>query len=422
MRVLWALMTLGLAACGGEEATGPNRKGYTEQGATDSLDAAVPRDVCNDKGGKQITVRGIAPMGLTQDHLGQPLDKNFRPIPGEIGKSLFPGGEHRTTPVNSMEAVFDTVDTQRQFHASVSVGVTLSISGESLGAGADSGSVPVGITVGANYTKDSLDRYATYRTSQVREVRELNDATYMRPPPAGAVWYLSRIFYGKQYEIYMKGTSRTMSAGVKAGVNVAGVGVQVPIDKVKQNGGIEVGVRGRGLTPLTPQPVILTDPDQVQNFYQADPAFAGVPIYVEYRSIPSVCVPPDEDIPWLAPQRIRFSIDSIDVSAPLGNWTLDARCTLNNEPLDFTGRRFWNGLQVSSPRTYTVYEGAWQTGGVETDVLKCGIEGGAGHSAVPWNGFSYNIKKDNGIVKSTFDSAQGGVNYRVHYTLEFTRL
>jgi len=124
-------------------------------------------------------------------------------------------------------------------------------------------------------------RFASYQAQQIEYVLELNDATPMRSPPPGAVYYPWRVYYGRSYDVVFVGEAASFHAGVKADLwNVASVDIQA---YAKQRN-IEARMRGRGLKASNQRAIFARTPAEVEQAYE--PTSQPVPIFVEYRQLP----------------------------------------------------------------------------------------------------------------------------------------
>lgn len=375
-------------------------------------EAVAPEDGCNTQGGAQLTLRASAPLGINDAHLGQPTDAHFEPMAGDQGKSLFPDGKVRTTVINNMEHKFEAVESTRGFDANVSVSYA--------GFG-------VGVSGGDATTK----RFATYSASQIADVHEIDEATKFRTAPPGATWYLARIFYGHQYSVVFSGEQKKMNAGVKASFfGIVGGGVK----KFGEDNDIQFNAIGRGMMPANGDAVFAKTPEDIQKAYKSDgPA---VPIFVEYRSIPKACVPPDQQIKWLSPKRVRLTYDSIDVYSKGGDcWTMEAKCTINDKALVLDKSQIWDKQKlgddckkdIPGPKgsaTYCPYNlyFATQLSAMDGDIINCGVGGTFGSgSALPYSQFTFRLDdKSPATSKGDFGEGNSGIEYRVHYGLEVT--
>lgn len=362
--------------------------------------------------GAPVTMTAMAPLGINDAWLGRPLDAHFEAFAGTDGESLFPKGTARRQALAQMEHAITAVETKRSLDANI--GASYGIWGASASGGESTGK-----------------RFATYRASQMVESREIDDATEMRTPPPNAVWYVSRIFYGRSYELVFSGDARTFNASVRARLYFASGGVKTFTETNK----IEVTAKGRGLEPATGEAIFAKNADEIQKLYRQ--SGEAVPIMVEYRTIPRTCVPDDEPIAWLEPKRVRLTYDAIDVYRKAADgWTVDAKCSVQDKEIVVEPQNVWTnkgGLadacksDVPGPRgasTYCTFNMYWATN-IELfdgDRLRCGIKGTMGGQAgtkeIPYAELSHVIGKDFAApISGAFGDGDDATEYRVHYTL-----
>ncbi len=356
-----------------------------------------------------ITMLASAPLGISEAHLGRPVDASFESFAGEAGATLFPKGTVRKQGLHRMEHGVVAMESKRTTDANIG------ISAKSWGLGADTG-------------KGSASRFASYRASQLVEAREIDDTTEVRTPPPGAVWYIARIYYGRSYELVFHGTHSTFHAGVKARLFFAKGGVKT----FAEQNGLSIFAQGRGLEPVNGQAIFAQGEEEISKAYQqsGDP----VPIMVEYRSIPRTCVPDDEAVEWVEPYRARVTFDAIDVYRHcMDTWSLEAKCSVNDRPVVLEQPTIWKdrtGVSSQCMRgepgpqgnpdycPYQLYFGA-NIELVEGDRVRCGVTGtigtGAGAKAIVPSEFSEIVTKSGTQAKTTFGDGDANVEYRVHY-------
>lgn len=403
------VLALPVAACAAEV---PLFQGEQETKAEVTMSDAGPETKCSRAdAGAPITMLALAPMGISEAQLGRPLDAHFEAFAGQDGERLFPRGQIRKQGLHQMEHSITAMESRRSWEANI--GVSAAVWGVSASGG-----------------QGSTKRFASYRASQLVESREIDDATEMRPPPPNAVWYVSRLFYGRSYELVFSGDARTFNAAVRARLYFATGGVKMFSETNK----IEVKAQGRGLEPANGEAIFATNADEIQKGYRQ--AGEPVPVMVEYRTIPRACVPDDEPIPWLEPKRVRLAFDTIDVYKKAADgWTVDAKCTITDKDVIVEQPSIWNnksGLSsgcksdVPGPRgasSYCSYNMYWATGIdlFDGDRLRCGIKGTMGGQAgtkeIPYAELSQVITKDLQPVTGTFGDGDNTTEYRVHYTL-----
>lgn len=374
-------------------------------------DAGPPQPpVCNaNESMATISLVASAPIGTSEAHLGKPLDAHFESFAGPDGATLFPTGAVRKQALARMEHRIATMDTKRSKEANL-------------------GAWYKGFSGEVNVGNVKEKRFGSYRASQLAEFREIDDATEMRGAPKGAVWYISRIFYGRSFELVVTGDSRTFNAGVKAKFFVFKGGAKT----LTQTTGLTANAIGRGLEPTSGDAIFAQSPEEITAAYKA--TGEPVPIYVEYRTIPRACVPNDEDETWLMPHNARVTFDRIDIyEGGKMLWDLEATCLINDKETFLDNGTIWSrkegiradcGLtDVRGPKgapDYCRYDLYWATNlsVFDGDRVRCGVKGTAGDrmTKLPNSEFSEVVAKDT-KVSSTFGDGDTTFEYRVHYTL-----
>jgi hypothetical protein len=359
-----------------------------------------------------LTLLASAPLGISENHLGRPVDASFESFAGETGASLFPKSKVTKQGLHRMEHAMMTMDSKRGKEANIDVGAKLW-----------GGSASVG--------KDNESRFASYRASQLVEFREIDDTTEIRSDgPKGAVWYIARIFYGRSFELVLHGEKSRFNASVKARYKIAKGGVKT----FAEQNGLSVAAQGRGLEPVDGEAIFAQGEEEISKAYKqsGDP----VPVAVEYRSIPRSCVPADEAIEWVAPWRARVTFDSIDVYRHGdSNWNLEARCMVNDRLLQLDNPIIWSArtgvgsqctrgaLGPQGDADFCPYKLYWSEGIelVEGDRLRCGLTGtigsGQGARTIVKSEFNEVVTKGMTQKATTFGDGDGSVEYRVHYAI-----
>jgi hypothetical protein len=399
---LW--LAIGCSAAGEEEEEATDQAGATTK-------SGPAPGTCPNPSPEVITVKAPAPIGLGIHHLGRPVDADFQPIPGEAGKSLFVTDTVRTTTVNSIEHKFTTIETTRGFSANVRAWA--------FAAGAST---------------RTTNRYASYHAYQIADVREIDDATQMNTAPPGAVYYLWRIHYGHSFEMVVSGEDRSFTTNVRAEFLVAGGGISA----FASSHNLAATAIGRGLEPLTGEAIFATSTSQITSSYtsKGEP----VPIFAEYRSIPKTCIPPDEQINWRQPGKIRVAFDKVNVyddgSFGSDEWSLNAKCTVNDKEVPLTNIEVMPKTGVSDncdddlkgPKgnsSYCAYDLSWATNleVLDGDQIRCGVDGTAwdGPKNIPFSQFTYTMKAENAPVRDKFGTGANGTEYWLFYSLTFPK-
>jgi hypothetical protein len=389
---------------GKEEAPVKQEPGATTQAAPVKCDANATS--------APITMLASAPLGISEAHLGRPVDGSFESFAGETGASIFPKSKVVTQGLHRMEHAIVTIDSKRGRDANIDVGA------KSWGFSASGGS-------------EDESRFASYRASQLVEFREIDDTTEIRSDgPKGAVWYIARIYYGRSYELVLHGEKRRFSASVKARLFTAKGGIKA----FAEQNGLSIAAQGRGLEPVDGEAIFAQGEDEIAKAYRqsGDP----VPIAVEYRSIPRTCIPADESIEWAAPWRARVSFETIDVYRHGDSvWNLETRCRVNDRLLQLDNPTIWSartGVDSQCTRgalgpqgnaDYCPYNLYWSEGIelVEGDRVRCGVTGtigsGSGARAIVPSEFNEVVTKGMTQKATTFGDGDGSVEYRVHYAI-----
>ncbi len=405
------------AACAdasiGDDEWGSGAPEVQGAAATDvaGRDGAAPVTMCDNPSPEVVTIMAPAPAGIAPHHLGRPLDENFSPIPGEEGRSLFVNDVVHTTKVHTIEHRITTIETTRAFKANVRAWV-----------------------VSAGFGTSTTHRYASYNAHQVDEVREVDEATPMRQAPPGAVYYLWRLHYGHSFEMVVSGEDRSFTANVKATFMVASGGISA----FAASNNLKTTALGRGLEPIDGQAIFATTAEEITRSYKN--SGEAVPIFAEYRSIPRTCLPPDEQIHWRTPMRMRIGFDKLNVyeDGSLGSdtWSMEAKCTLNDKEVPLTDIEVLPRMQVSDSCTgglagpagdddYCPYDLAWAANldVVDGDVVRCGTNGVEWDNGktLPFSQFRYDVKTENAPLSNKFGTGANGLEYWVFYSLEFPK-
>jgi hypothetical protein len=199
-----------------------------------------------------------APRGFTTNDLGRPFTADFRRLQGDDGKSLLP---HAGAPTQShqgyMEHSFIAAESKRDISAHASAW---------------------GLAGGAQARE--IQRYASYRAVQIRDVYEINDATPFRDIPTAAVYYPWRVYTGHSYEMLFEGSEEVFTTDVRAQMAVWSLGVKNFAAKY-QLAHRSVGI---GLKPRTPDAIFARTQEEIEKAYET--MDEPVVILVEWREIP----------------------------------------------------------------------------------------------------------------------------------------
>jgi hypothetical protein len=349
-----------------------------------------------------------APLGLSDAFLGRPVDGDFEFIGGEAGASLFPGGEVSTDPSSTVQHRYHFVEDSRDFKASAG-----------------------GWGVSASLETASSRRYASFSSEQLVEVHQIDDTADMEPPPAGAAFFLWRIYYGHNYEVMVQGESERFHAGVRASF----LGASGSIETFAESNELEVSFFARGLTPVDGQAIFAKTEEEIEAAYAADGP--PVPIYVEYRTIPSACAADPEQYEWLEPLEIHVAFDSIHVyndgSLGADTWSLVASCRIGEADVFLEDPFVWTQKPNVSDDcmggdpgpggdgNYCPYELGWSSALFVQpgDVVRCGIEGTAHDDGdtVEYAEFEYLVADPPQPQADRIGAANGATEYWAFYSV-----
>lgn len=270
-----------------------------------------------------VPVTITAPDGTIDDDLGELFDARFQPIAG----SLRPAGvapERRPLARTDRETREEMTATE----VTASAGVW---------------------GIGADLASDSQRTYGYMRAFQHTQVVQISRSASLSQAPTGAVYYLSRIWYGRMIEVRYGGSRESVRAHVRAltpeGASAGGgVGSSASTEYFHAvTLGLEERVQ-RDLSALAAQSV-----DQIVATYRTgDP----VPILVELSPIPatlrSAAVAPD-----------RVEIRLISISFPASKPDTTPWDILNNPPdmaVRITSPSLAAPVQIAAPRDRSTYD------------------------------------------------------------------
>jgi hypothetical protein len=365
----------------------------------------------------QTTAMAAAPLQVGPEDLGRPYDAWFRPIGGQAGAPLFDNDDDhvRETPLHRMEHSLFTVDDSRALAANSSA---WGIASAELGASGD-------------------DRFACFRAYQISHVREVNDGVAPRDAPAGAAFYLSRIYYGHLYETVFSGSSRRFHAGVRADLLVAAGGIEGWASSQR----LRTQVRGMGMVPRDDAAIFARTPEEVQRHYRT--SGEPVPIFVEFSSLPNVVVAQPQPLVWVIPRQVSVELSRLEIyeDGGLGSaaWQMGIQCRVNGEAVALesdqvlfehlrvrdNGRT--GGAGPMGGRGYTSYPLDWtgQFQLVEGDSLECDVGGALASGLfrqqrrrIPSARLGYRLGEAPGAVARNFGTGNGRVEYRIFYRIE----
>jgi hypothetical protein len=249
--------------------------------------------------------RVAAPVGdFSVEHLGAAYDASFQRIPGP---RVFNAAEAPTT-LDEWANQFETSEHERRVHANASAWASV------FGLSAD-------LDIGSGW------QYASYRAVQIHHVAMVDDAQMAHPPPGGAVYYLSAIYFGHIYEEVFRGSAQSFGSGVQAELPFASVGLST----WARTHNVAMQSRGLGLRPRNGEALFARSPDEVRANYVADES-DPVPILVDYRVLPGVPPPPESPLA-ATPQDVAagpFHAEAVGCSCGAGQ-IVQVVCRVTND-------------------------------------------------------------------------------------------
>lgn len=203
----------------------------------------------------------VAQLELGEHLFGCPVNKKYRPIPGEWGRTLFPSGVTtvvRTPKISQTRMVFKDPNELRATLTSWDFA-----------------------SRGADLTSDT--RYAVYRVFETTHVIEYEDPGKMREPPLDAQAYISKITYGYLHETVFFGDKTKFHTGAITQFNLAHGNIHEFGDRY----GLHVEHISWGLAPAgsVKAAVFATTEAEIQRAYVRE-YVKPVPIFVEYTILP----------------------------------------------------------------------------------------------------------------------------------------
>lgn len=359
-----------------------------------------------------------APEGLGREHLGRPVNANFDLIEGTSGASLFPDAAVITTPVNKMDHAYWTSEGKNGNSARLSIWF-----------------------VSFEKSEAEAFRYAAYTANQVRNSYEVDTTqTVARRPPVNGVYYVSRLTDGASYSMILRGHASQFHWGIAAQIPLLG-GIGVGLGQFGESQGLEITHVGRGLAPKDGDAIFATDPSAITRNYEAT-GDSAVPITVEYKSIPNLCVQTEDGVPWLRPIPVDVKFDQLRVFRKGGaTWALTPVCDVDgreqilfNDTIDgWDAPRPVDDNTISDGTagpggnyTYGRYQLNWQERFMllPHQTLRCrlsGVVSGGGGHELPSAGFEITLDPHgfNEGVDAQVGDFDAAVDYYLDYRVEF---
>ena len=353
-------------------------------------------------GPEPVTVHAAAPDGTGTFSLGQAYSARMTPL----GVTVFANDA----------AHLRRADVNRFQHESLSVDDQ-----QSLAANAEAWHV-----ASASLSADATERYATHRAFQITHTLEVDASELTADPPPGAVYYLARIAFGHLYEEVVHGRASTFHAGLSAEFTRAASG---SIEAWARANRLQMEARGIGMAPTGGAAIFARTSEEVQRGYTT--TGAPVPIFVDFRTLPTVAAPGARPIAWTQPLRMRVLIDNIDVyrnGSLLGSarWSMGAGCTVDSpahaqaEPVLSESVTDSGQSGVAGPRgtrTFHRYEIQWSR---DLDVVpgnevQCGLVGSQDGVPIQYSGFVLTVGDRVEPQQAHFRGLDGNTEYWVNY-------
>jgi hypothetical protein len=249
-----------------------------------------------------------APIGFDPHVLGVPVDANFHAAPG-VGP-IFQSFSVTPVPVNAF-----VVDQKL---------VTMA---EELAANAQAWGV---LDISAATTHH--ERYAYFRAVQMTTAWELAPSGPMLQAPPWAVYYASKIYFGRSYVEVIKGDSNSFNARVAAHFLSVPVGGKVKTFVDAHH--LTSHRAGFGFEPNDGQSIFARTTQDVERSYR--PSGQEVPIAIEYTQLPRTQA--NGTVVFPEPHPVLFRFVNLHVTRTgsmikdYSNWTMSAKCTIDGPP------------------------------------------------------------------------------------------
>ena len=212
---------------------------------------------------KRQTVSAVAQLDLGEQLFGCPVDKNYRPLPGQDGATLFPTGVLETVTDSRIEHKFVVFADPNELWATL----------------------PAWEFIRQQSDYDADTRFGVYRVFETTHVIKYLEQGEMRDPPPSAMAYINEITYGYLHEVVLYGDKSKFHTGAVTQFLLA----SGRIEDFANRFGLKVQHVSWGLTPSVPQrdAVFATSHEEIAQHYSREYQ-QPVPIFVDYKILPDV--------------------------------------------------------------------------------------------------------------------------------------
>jgi hypothetical protein len=272
---------------------------------------------------QSVAVTITAPDGTNNDDLGVLFDARFQPLSG----SLRPAG---VAP--EVRPLSRTDRETREEMTTTEVSASASVWG-----------------IGADIASDSSRTYGYMRAFQHTQVVQMPRSATLSEAPAGAAYYLSRIWYGRMIEVRFGGTRDAVRAHVRALTPegaTGGVAGGTETDTAYFHA-VTLGLQERIRGDLAALAATSVD-DLVATYQTGDP----VPILVELAPIPAALRPVA-----VGPERVEIRLISISFPASKPDTTpWDVFGGLPDMAVRITSPALSAPVQIAAPANRSSYD------------------------------------------------------------------
>jgi hypothetical protein len=248
-----------------------------------------------------------APIGFDPHVLGAPVDGNFHAAPG-VG-AIFSSVSVTQVPANAFTVDQKLVTTAEELSANAQAWGVLDVSGAT----------------------SQRERYAYFRAVQMTQAWELQAQGPMLQPPPWAVYYASKVYFGRSYVEVIKGDSNSFNARVAA--HFLSVPVGGSVKSFVDSHHLTSHRAGTGLTPRNGQAVFARTQQDIEGAYVAS---GEVPIAVEYTQLPRTQANGVVIFPEPHPVMVRFVNLHVTSTGSMvkdySNWAMSGQCVIDGPP------------------------------------------------------------------------------------------